>query len=344
MLSLVHLHLLATASPISPVSSLTSGPPPPPPAALADGNVPFLPEASTTAKQHTIPLQSSTRRANSTRLDQVLHQARSGLTTALREVQRCRSQKAQCQEQLSACRAGQPVATEDGAESAASAAAESALAKVRSDLQDRDRAYSELRKRAEGISAAAQHQASQLKQQLSVATSAEAECKRKLEGAAQEQHVQQLQTQLGALRRKLEQKEALESTIEAKHSRLTEVYRALEADCQTELAKYRGDGSATKSGKERVPSSADPQPAADGRTPEGHATPSQPCATAGGGGFAFMEHARLLLVVFAAGSIVGWAARGPRGGGVRSHGGGLPHVEEMRGWMPVVSGDTMKIS
>ena len=139
--------------------------------------MPFLPEASTTAKQHTIPLQSSTRRANSTRLDQVLHQARSGLTTALREVQRCRSQKAQCQEQLSACRAGQPVATEDGAESAASAAAESALAKVRSDLQDRDRAYSELRKRAEGISAAAQHQASQLKQQLSVATSAEAECK-----------------------------------------------------------------------------------------------------------------------------------------------------------------------
>ena len=285
----------------------------------------------------------------------VLQQARAGLTTALREVRTCRAQKAQCQDELSACKSGSaslPVA-DDGADSLARREeSDAALSRARADVQEGERAYAELRKRAEDFSANAQHQLATLKAQLKAAATAESECKSKLEGAvaaeAAQQQQQLLATKqtLGVLRRKLEQKEQLEDAIEGKSSKLTEVYRALEADCQAELQKCKGGAAA-------VDAAAPPTAA----SPRGlSATPGEEAATArrlhGGGEEAaapctaagsVFEQFRLLIAVFAAGGVAGWAARGgSRSGGRR---GGGAHVEEMRGWMPVSSnGDAWKLS
>ena len=284
----------------------------------------------------------------------ILQQARAGLNTAIREVRLCRAQKAQCQDELATCKAGQPVA-DDGTDSMArNEEVESALAKARSDMHERDLAYAELRKRAQEVTSAAQQQTAQLKQQLKAATSAEAECKLQLKVAAasggmsmQQQQQQQLQTQLGVLRRKLEEKEQLEDTIETKHSKLTEVYRALESECQAELSKCReGSDSSKGSRAHEPPSASTPSSGADApgiRMLRDAERTSDECAKSEG--TPLLAHARAMVAIFVAGAVVGWAARGPRAGSRSrggSAGGGLPHVEEMRGWMPV--SDSMKIS
>ena len=44
---------------------------------------------------------------------------------------------------------------------------------------------------------------------------------------------------MGTLKRKLEVKQQIEAAIEGKHSKLTEVYKALESECQGELRACR---------------------------------------------------------------------------------------------------------
>jgi len=50
----------------------------------------------------------------------------------------------------------------------------------------------------------------------------------------------QLAKEMHSLKQQLKLKEALESVMEGKHSKLAEVYKALDAECQAELAGCRG--------------------------------------------------------------------------------------------------------
>lgn len=270
----------------------------------------------------------------------LLQQARTGLTTALREVKNCRAQRDKCVEELNTCHAS--AGPTDVARLHEAQAATRLAQAAQTALQKRNSEYTELRSRAETISTTAQRQLAQVRKELGESRAAADACVRRRESESAQQV--QVQAQLGVLRRKLEQKEQIENAIEGKHSKLTEVYKSLESECQVELDKCR-TGSATTPGEKAAHAPDGPLPP-DGVAAPGEASAS--CTRAGwlGGGSA--HELRLLGGVFAAGVLVGWAMRGPRGArtaaaGTRARGGGLPHVEEMRGWMPVAAAD-MKLS
>ena len=151
----------------------------------------------------------------------ILAHARAGLTTALREVRSCRAGRAQCHEELDACRQGS-----DGVKALRSEEERclGQLQRAREEVLSRTKEASEVKARADAISAAAQRQMATLKLQAKQSATTEESCRQRLaEVAAAEASQQQVQAQLGALRRKLEQKEQLEDAIEGKHSKLTEV-------------------------------------------------------------------------------------------------------------------------
>ncbi len=137
-------------------------------------------------------------------------------------------------------------------------------------------------------------------------------------------------------------KQQLEAAIEGKHSKLTEVYKALETECQNELNACRenelnstaaaaaaaADGDAGGGGSRKLSDGA-----ADGCA--GHAS-----------GMRLVEWVRLIAVLLL-GLLLGSAAPGLGlelpwlkllVGAVGVGGAQLrrrtPHVEEMRGWMP----------
>ena len=248
----------------------------------------------------------------------ILQQARAGLTTALREVRTCRAQRQQCADELSACQRG--------------GEAQAALKQAQVALKKEKEAFAELRQRAESLSATAKQQLTTKHKELLDARAADEQCRKRLEGARQAEAQQAaVQQQLGVLRRKLEQKEQIENALEGRHSRLTEVYKSLESECQVELQKCRSASGA-------------PSP---GPPPDGGAEATAAAARADGGGDASCarphdaQDYRLLLAVFAAGAFVGWIARGGSRAG-RSIRPARPSVEEIRGWMP--SADNMKLS
>ena len=159
-----------------------------------------------------------------------------------------------------------------------------------------------------------------------------------------------MQQQLGVLRRKLEQKEQLEEAIEGKHSKLTDVYRALESECQAELQKLR----AARDGKHSVESEGSSNgdgkvesAAASSSTPPASAVPPCPAAPKADASAAADIIAtagwRGWLASCVGGMLVGWVARGRFGG--RRQAPSRTTVEEMRGWMPVTDIRTdMKLS
>ncbi|KOO23365.1 hypothetical protein Ctob_001024 [Chrysochromulina tobinii] len=159
----------------------------------------------------------------------ILQQARTGLTSALREVRSCRAARQQCNNELEVCRAG--TLAEDkrhlSDDQHLQTEAQHCLVQLqhtREQLQARTQELADEKGRAETITNAAQKQLATARSRLQQATSAEAACKTQLEQTASaEAQQQQVQAQLGVLRRKLEQKEQLEDAIEGKHSKLTEV-------------------------------------------------------------------------------------------------------------------------
>ena len=149
--------------------------------------------------------------------------------------------------------------------------------------------------------------------------------------------------QVGTLKRKLEVKQQIEAAIEGKHSKLTEVYKALESECQGELRACReasGQPPSSPAADEAATRARALARTADGDADElgvrcGGALPHTWYVA----GFALML-----------GALLGSAL--PAGfrplqrlvlGGARVRGG----IEEMGGWMPshtCVSLDGMKLS
>jgi hypothetical protein len=80
-----------------------------------------------------------------------------------------------------------------------------------------------------------------LLKRLDEATRAARECREGGGGAERAQ----LERSLGALRQKLRIKDEVGAVIENKHSRLAEVYRALEAECRAELETCRHGAAAS---------------------------------------------------------------------------------------------------
>ena len=179
----------------------------------------------------------------------------------------------------------------------------------------------------------------QLLQQQANARVQEANCKERLstaDGACRAQieklrlqlkGTAALETQVVALRKKLQQKEAIEEAIEGKHSKLTQVYRTLESDCQTELLHCKE--AAAKS------HAASPLPASPSLPPP-HSTEhhgAARCSTSYG-------HWLQLALALLLGMYIGNGFKPPRALARKLLSGGAStrrvsaHVEEVRGWMP----------
>ena len=321
---------------------------------------------TTTQPQPTLQPQHTTqpnKPASTPPSKDILQQARAGLTTALREVKKCRQNHAQCQEDLTQCQHNKSPASATSSSSENSSDSAGKLREAQASLEKYRHEYAELRSRAETLSKTAQQQLQQLKKEQLEAKSQEEQCRRQLleAAAAESAHAKlqaqsrQMATQLSVLRRKLEQKEQIENAIEGKHNKLTEVYKSLESECQVELQRCKshlaGGGGEHGVHEEAVPPPPEQQQQQQ-RARVLEALP-QPCsATANGGGssssgllFGEEHQLRLLLGVFAAGVLVGWAVRLPgkaRNGASHS----LPirgtRVEEVNGWMPYT--DSMKLS
>ena len=271
----------------------------------------------------------------------VLQQARAGMATVLREVRSCRAARQTLREQLDACERASAAAraadaSEDVALHSESRRCLGQLQAARDSLASRTKELSDERLRADGLTSAATRQIGALKASAAKAARERDACSASLaaaqkSGGAAEAQQAAVQAQLGVLRRKLEQKEQLEDAIEGKHSKLTEVYRALESECQAELAKLKKASAADGGGAGAVGAQAASASATDGaERAAGGCTASSLLAS----------DARLLLVAVLAGGLGGWAARGrlgrPRRGVTAASSRPPPGaaVEEMRGWMP----------
>mmetsp|Transcript_10872 Transcript_10872/g.23176 ORF Transcript_10872/g.23176 Transcript_10872/m.23176 type:complete len:134 (-) Transcript_10872:196-597(-) len=133
------------------------------------------------------------------------------------------------------------------------------------------------------------------------------------------------------MRKKLELKEQLEAAIEGKHSKLTEVYRALEAQCQNDL----------RACKEQAATGSE---AGEAGAAEGDGT--------AGCGPTTQEHVLKMLGFLLLGYLAGLLLPSPRALLRRRPGVNGGHVhrvspDDMRGWMPqtvAVTLENMKIS
>ena len=153
-----------------------------------------------------------------------------------------------------------------------------------------------------------------------------------------------LEDELGTLRKKLHQKEIIEDAIEARSSKLTQVYKTLESECQQELRLCRdGKGPEAKGGSPPAAgaAAAEAAPPPPSPIPSGHVE-TLPWASA------TVRCSQLLLAVVVVGGL-GMNVRHVRGLTRRLRSGGASgrrtHVEEMRGWMPTTVLDmNMKLS
>ena len=209
----------------------------------------------------------------------MLQQTRAGLQTALREITTCRAAKQQALRDLTACEASSAHTGKEllvkGKELQQEHALHSEDEKCLAELQKTKEAYrqrvteeQQLRLRLEAEKGAAEQSTRQLallQAQYSaqaidarVDAKVDAACQQRVASAQLEwrkrtddavratrqlkaklETQEQLEAQLGTLRHRLEQKQQLEAAIEGKHSKLTEVYKALESACQNELDACR---------------------------------------------------------------------------------------------------------
>ena len=203
---------------------------------------------------------------------EVLARAREQAAAAARDLRECRAARGQCAQDLARCQAGESAHAK--AEQVLHGEEERCvdeLQKTREAYKQRLSEDNELRVRLEteqgrtrdasSALAALQLQCSPkaidatCAQRTAKADATTLECRRRLDEAVRQVRgykakldaQQLLEGQLGTLRQQLERHEQLEADIEGKHSKLTEVYKVLESECQVELAACRG-GNATGSG------------------------------------------------------------------------------------------------
>ena len=311
---------------------------------------------------------ASSGRANN--VSSILHQTRAGLQSALKEITACRTAKAQCQRDLTACEAseakrGKELQAEHALHEEERCMAE--LQKTREAYRQRVAVEQELRLTLESEKGASQHATQQLAMlqaqyspkaveaacQARMATS-EREWRKKLDEAVRTSRQlkakldaqTQLESQVGTLKRKLEQKQQLEAAIEGKHSKLTEVYKALESECQSELRACREASGQPPSSPDGATGQRALALAADGDADElGVGCDGAQSHTWYVAGFAMVVGVLLGSALPASFRplqrlVLGGAQLGR---GARMRGG----IEEMGGWMPshtCVSLDGMKLS
>ena len=139
-------------------------------------------------------------------------------------------------------------------------------------------------------------------------------------------------------------KQQLEAAIEGKHSKLTEVYKALETECQNELNACRENELNSTAAVAAAAAAA----AADGEAGGGGSRKLSDAAADGcaqASGMRLVEWVRLVAVLVL-GLLLGSAVPGyidlpwlkllvgAVGVGGAQHRRRTAHVEEMRGWMP----------
>ena len=314
---------------------------------------------------------------------EVLARAREQAAAAARDLRECRAARGQCAQDLARCQAGESAHAK--AEQVLHGEEERCvdeLQKTREAYKQRLSEDNELRVRLEteqgrtrdasSALAALQLQCSPkaidatCAQRTAKADATTLECRRRLDEAVRQVRgykakldaQQLLEGQLGTLRQQLERHEQLEADIEGKHSKLTEVYKVLESECQVELAACRG-GNATGSNGSGVDG--------DGTGGQQAAAAARRLAIAAaeeagdcGGPSPLLEHWAALAGALLAGVVLGGALAvvtmtrllgggGSGGGGGGGGGGGLiggllrrPRVEELGGWMPTTVSVTLQ--
>ena len=319
---------------------------------------------------------------------EVLARAREQAAAAARDLRECRAARGQCAQDLARCQAGESAHAK--AEQVLHGEEERCvdeLQKTREAYKQRLSEDNELRVRLEteqgrtrdasSALAALQLQCSPkaidatCAQRTAKADATTLECRRRLDEAVRQVRgykakldaQQLLEGQLGTLRQQLERHEQLEADIEGKHSKLTEVYKVLESECQVELAACRG-GNATGSNGSGVDG--------DGTGGQQAAAAARRLAIAAaeeagdcGGPSPLLEHWAALAGALLAGVVLGGALAvvtmtrllgggggsggGGSGGGGSGGGGGLiggllrrPRVEELGGWMPTTVSVTLQ--
>ncbi|KAL1510949.1 hypothetical protein AB1Y20_005776 [Prymnesium parvum] len=297
-------------------------PPPPPPSAPPAASVGAAPTAAA-AVAASAP--------STARMDAQEAQSQPTLVAALREVTKCRAARVDCQSELARCNQG--TASHLLTEKALSSQDERCLTQLQAASATASKLSSEVkaaREEVEGERNVVRKLRQQLLQHQASGRAAESNCLERLANADMACHAQidKLQTQLkgkrkveeqaGELRKKLEQKEAIEQAIEGRHSKLTQVYKTLESECQGELR-------ACRAAKAHVVPPSLPPP----HSTEVHA---QHC-----GGSSYGTYGQLLLALLL-GVYIGNGCKPPRTLARRILSGGAStrrtHVEELRGWVP----------
>ena len=241
----------------------------------------------------------------SSNVSALLQHTRQTLQAALHEVKECRADRLECRDELSKC--------ELSAESMGQSEVTRKLASLRARCDPKT-----LEAQCENACAGRIAKLEPTyRKKLEESARAVKLCKSKLDAQ------QQLEAQLGTLRKKLELKQQLETAIEGRHSKLTEVYKSLDAECQSELR-------ACKAG----------QPG--GAAKEGGAKEAVPCQIEAGGVTQYLH----MLLVLAFGFICGFFAQGR----VTKPGGGRKIDNFHHGWdhgwatNQMVAMEMMKIS
>ena len=249
--------------------------------------------ASTGGDSHRLEVRSQ-HLLKSSNVSGLLQHTRQTLQAALHEVKECRADRLECRDELSKC--------ELSAESMGQSEVTRKLASLRARCDPKT-----LEAQCENACAGRIAKLEPTyRKKLEESARAVKLCKSKLDAQ------QQLEVQLGTLRKKLELKQQLETAIEGRHSKLTEVYKSLDAECQSELR-------ACKAGQQ------------GGAAKEDGAKEAVPCQIEAGGVTQYLH----MLLVLAFGFICGFFAQGL----ATKPGGG-------RRWAtnPMVTMETMKIS
>ena len=332
----------------------------------------LLPAATSPEKALATDTAASASAGRANNVSSILHQTRAGLQSALKEITACRTAKAQLQRDLTACEASEAKRGKDDGKAEHALHEEercmAELQKTREAYRQRVAVEQELRLTLESEKGASQHATQQLAMlqaqyspkaveaacQARVAAT-ERDWRKKLDEAVRTAHQlkakldaqTQLESQVGTLKRKLEQKQQLEAAIEGKHSKLTEVYKALESECQSELRACREASGQPPSSPDGATRERALALAADGDADAlgGVGCDGAPSHTWYVGGLALLLGVLLGSALPASFRplqrlVLGGAQLGR---GARTRGG----IEEMGGWMPshtCVSLDGMKLS
>lgn len=260
------------------------------------------------------------------------------LVAALREVTKCRAARVECQSELAKCN---QAAAGSADKQQPLLQAERCVTQLQSTRASAVQFSRELNSTRDLLSAE-QQSTRKLRRQLlqlqASANAAESNCRERLAAADTTCHalvekLQQqiknpsaLETQLVTLRKKLQQKEAIEEAIEGKHSKLTQVYKTLESECQTELRACREAAANAQS--------ASP-PAASPSLPPPDVSDSQPPSECRSSSYMHYVHVVVALLL---GMYIGNGFKPPRTLARKLLSGGAStrrtHVEELRSWIP----------